>query len=35
MIASVALRHGASLLASGTDLQRVAGVVGIQMDESE
>lgn len=34
MIASVALRHGAALLASDADLSRVAGVVGIPMDEA-
>lgn len=32
MIAAVALRHGASLLASDADLDRVAAVMGIQMD---
>ncbi len=32
MIAAVALRHGASLLANDTDLDRVAAVVGISMD---
>ena len=32
MIASVALRHGASLLACDADLYRVADVVGIEMD---
>ncbi len=31
MIAAVASRHGASLLASDTDLDRVAAVVGISM----
>lgn len=33
MIASVAHRHGASLLALDADLHRVAGVVGVEMDE--
>jgi predicted nucleic acid-binding protein len=32
MIASVAHRHGASLLALDVDLTRVAGVVGIDLD---
>lgn len=32
MIASVAHRHGATLLAHDADLSRVAGVVGIEMD---
>lgn len=32
MIASVALRHGAALLAHDADLSRVAEVVGIAMD---
>ncbi len=32
MIASVAHRHGASLLAHDADLDRVAGIVGIEMD---
>ena len=31
MIAAVALRHGVSLLANDTDLDRVAAVVGISM----
>ena len=31
MIAAVALRHGASLLANDTDLDRVAAVVGIPL----
>ena len=31
MIAAVALRHGASLLANDADLDRVAAVMGIQM----
>ncbi len=34
MIASVAARHGASLLARDVDLSRVAQVVGIDMDEA-
>jgi hypothetical protein len=34
MIASVALRHGASLLASDADLSRVAGVVGVALDDA-
>ena len=34
MIASVALRHNATLLAADADLTRVAGVVGIVMDEA-
>lgn len=33
MIAAVALRRGASLLAHDVDLDRVAGVMGITMDE--
>lgn len=32
MIAAVAVRHGASLLANDTDLDRVAAVMGIRMD---
>jgi predicted nucleic acid-binding protein len=32
MIAAVAVRHGASLLAADIDLDRLAGVVGIPMD---
>lgn len=32
MIAAVALRHGASLLAKDTDLDRVAEVMGISME---
>jgi predicted nucleic acid-binding protein len=32
MIASVAHRHGATLLAADADLSRVAGIVGIGMD---
>lgn len=32
MIAAVALRHGATLLATDTDLDRVANVMGIPMD---
>lgn len=34
MIASVAARHGATLLAHDRDLDRVAGVVGIVMDQA-
>lgn len=34
MIAAVAWRCGATLLAQDVDLQRVADVVGIAMDES-
>ncbi|MEA2900662.1 MAG: hypothetical protein QOH36_549 [Actinomycetota bacterium] len=34
MIASVALRHGAVLLAHDADLTRVAKVVGIEMDDA-
>lgn len=34
MIASVALRHSASLLAFDVDLQRVADIAGIEMDEA-
>jgi predicted nucleic acid-binding protein len=34
MIASVAQRHGASLLAADADLARVARVVGIEMDQA-
>lgn len=34
MIASVAMRHDATLLAADADLARVAGVVGIDMDEA-
>ncbi len=34
MIASVAMRHDATLLAADADLTRVAGVVGIIMDEA-
>ncbi len=34
MIAAVARRRGATLLASDVDLDRVAGVVGIGMDEA-
>lgn len=33
MIASVAHRHGASLLALDADLHRVADVVGVEMDQ--
>jgi predicted nucleic acid-binding protein len=32
MIASVAARHGASLLAHDADLARIAGVIGIEVD---
>lgn len=32
MIAAVALRHGASLLANDTDLDRVAHIMGIPME---
>ena len=34
MIASVARRHGATLLAHDTDMTRLAEVVGIDMDEA-
>ena len=34
MIASVALRHGASLLAADVDLGRVATIVGIDLDDA-
>jgi len=34
MIASVAHRHGASLLAHDTDLSRVATVIGIELDRA-
>lgn len=34
MVAAVARRTGSQLLAHDVDLQRVAGVVGITMDES-
>ena len=34
LIASVASRHGASLLASDADLHRVAAVLGIEMDDA-
>jgi predicted nucleic acid-binding protein len=34
MIASVARRHGAALLALDADLVRVAAVVGIAMDDA-
>lgn len=34
MIATVALRHGASLLACDTDLRRVAEVMHLEMDEA-
>lgn len=34
LIASVAHRHGATLLARDADLARVAGVMGIDLDES-
>jgi hypothetical protein len=32
MIASVAQRHGATLLAHDADMSRVADVVGVEMD---
>lgn len=34
MIASVAHRHGATLLAADADLHRVAGVVGVALDDA-
>ncbi len=34
MIATVALRHGATLLAADADLVRIAGVMGIDLDRS-
>jgi predicted nucleic acid-binding protein len=34
MIASVAHRHGASLLAHDTDLSRVARVIGVELDRA-
>ena len=34
MIAAVAWRHGATLLAQDSDLNRVAHVVGIDIDEA-
>jgi predicted nucleic acid-binding protein len=34
LIASVAHRHGASLLAADVDLGRVTGIVGINLDEA-
>jgi predicted nucleic acid-binding protein len=34
MIASVAMRHGAALLAHDADLTRVADVVGVQLDDA-
>ncbi|MBA2559446.1 MAG: PIN domain-containing protein [Propionibacteriales bacterium] len=34
MIASVAWRHGAALLACDADLERVAGVIGIDLDDT-
>ncbi len=34
LIASVAFRHGATLLAADIDLSRVAGVIGIDLDHS-
>jgi predicted nucleic acid-binding protein len=34
MIASVAMRHGATVLAHDLDLERVAKVVGIDMDDA-
>jgi predicted nucleic acid-binding protein len=33
MIAAVARRHGAALLADDADLQRIAGVIGIELDQ--
>ena len=33
MIASVALRHGASLLAADVDLDRVGSLIGVALDE--
>jgi predicted nucleic acid-binding protein len=33
MIAAVALRHGAALLAHDADMDRVAGVIGLRLDE--
>lgn len=34
MIAAVALRHGATLLAHDADIARVAGVIGLELDEA-
>jgi predicted nucleic acid-binding protein len=34
MIAAVAWRRGAALLAHDADMDRVAGVVGIEVDEA-
>jgi predicted nucleic acid-binding protein len=34
MIAAVAWRHGASLLAQGVDLQRLGQIVGIELDQA-
>lgn len=34
MIASVALRHGASILAADADLRRVAGIAGTELDDA-
>jgi predicted nucleic acid-binding protein len=34
MIASVAQRHGATLLSADVDLRRVAGVIGIDLDDA-
>jgi len=34
MIAAVAWREGAALLASDVDMNRIARVIGIQMDEA-
>ena len=34
MVAAVALRHGAALLAHDVDLRRIAALVGIQVDEA-
>jgi predicted nucleic acid-binding protein len=33
MIAAVAMRHGAGLLAADSDLDRVAAVMGIDLDD--
>ncbi len=34
MVAAVCWRHGATLLAHDVDLDRVAGVIGVELDES-
>jgi len=34
MIAAVAWRHGAALLAQDVDLQRVGQVIGIELDQT-